>query len=302
MMAFLVLAFVVPQMDCVAIQHEKVLGKDLASAVPALQALAADGEFGPAPLPGNKRVFERRELARIAAENQIAAVPDRDVCFAWATKQLARESIRNAMQLALGPRQVQIDVLDRSLWPAPEGEIVFPLSSLTLNANGIALWRGFVRYGTARRFDIWARARISVTETRVIATQKISGGRPVAAAQIGTETYEGALTRERPYACVQDVVGFIPKFDLLPGTVLTDRLLDAPHDVERGETLAVTAQIGLARVEAECVAEDSGRAGTIIPVHNARSGRRLRVLVEGKGKAVVASSDALGLLAEDSRR
>jgi flagella basal body P-ring formation protein FlgA len=94
----------------------------------------------------------------------------------------------------------------------------------------------------------------------------------------------------------------ISKFDIPAGTTLTRQLLDIPHDVERGDTLTVISAIGRARVEAECIADQSGRAGSIIAVHNARSGRRFRVLIQAKGRAVVASSDALGLIAEDLRR
>ena len=94
----------------------------------------------------------------------------------------------------------------------------------------------------------------------------------------------------------------ITKFDLPAGTLLTKRLLEAPHDVERGDSLVVIAETGRARVEAQCIAEENGRTGDIIRVVNARSGRHFRALIEGKNKAVIASTDALGLIAEDVKR
>jgi flagella basal body P-ring formation protein FlgA len=302
MMLLLMLAAVTPLDGCRAIQHDQILGRDLATAVPALQTLASESVFGPAPLPGNTRVFQIRELRRIATENRIQADFAQDVCFVWATKPLSRDSLVEAMTKALLPRQVRIEILDQSAWPAPDGEIYFPRSSMSLGAGGIALWRGYISYAPARRFEIWARARISVKETHFIAAEKLVAGQRLAPIQLKSESYDGAFTREEPFMAMDQILGMMPKFDIPAGTMLTRQLLDIPHDIERGDTLTVVSEIGRARVEAECIAEQSGRAGSVIAVHNARSGRHFRVIVQAKGKAVVASSDALGLIAEDLRR
>lgn len=298
-MLFFLLAIVSPPTGCQPIEHDHILGRDLALAAPALQNLASDADFGLAPVPGSVRVFEIRELKRIAAANRIEADFSRNVCFAWQTNALSRESLAEAMRKALAPRDVQIEVVDQSLWPVPNGELCFPQASLSLGGSGADLWRGYVKYGSGRRFDIWARARITVKENRLVAAEKLYSGSTVSASQLSSELYQGALDREEPYTDTKQVVGLIAKFDIPAGTILTPKILDVPHDVERGATLTVVAEIGRARVEAQCIAEESGRAGTTIAVHNARSGRRFRAMISAKGKAVVASSDALGLIAED---
>jgi flagella basal body P-ring formation protein FlgA len=302
MMLFLLLAASTSVSGCVAIEHDRILGKDLALAAPALAALAPDSDWGPAPLPGSTRAFPLRELKRIAVASHMQADVRSDVCFVWATNPLSPEALIEAMKKALAPRNVKIDLVEQSLWPAPRGEISFPLSSLSLGANGSVLWRGYVSYAGTRRFDIWARARIAVKENHLLTTEKIAAGRPLSALHIRTEPYEGALTREEPMTSAEDALGLIAKFDLAPGTLLTRRLLDLPHDVERGGTVTVVAESGHAHVEAQCIADESGRAGDIIPVHNARSGRHFRALLETRGKAVVASGDGLGLIAEDKTR
>ena len=302
MIWFILLAVAAPFSGCQPLQQDHIFGRDLARAVPELGRLAPDADLGPAPIPGSARVFQVRELRRIAAANQIDAQPLHDVCFAWVTKPVPRQSIEDAMRRALAPREVHIEVLEQSLWPAPEGEIVFSPSSLSLGANGIVLWHGYIAYAPARRFDVWARAKISVKENRLITTEKVASGHPLGAAQLRSEIYEGALTRTEPFTSIEQVLGLRPKFDLPAGTVLTRELLELPYDVERGDTLSVASQNGHARVLAECIAEENGRVGDTIPVHNARSGRRFRALIDGKGKAIVASTDALGLLADDARR
>jgi flagella basal body P-ring formation protein FlgA len=302
MMPFFILAAVIPLSGCRAIQHGQILGRDLASAAPELQALPPDSDFGAAPLPGSTRVFQVRELRRIAAENRIQADFSQDVCFVWRMRQLSRESVAEAMRKALAPRNVRIEILDQSSWPAPDGELCFARSGMSLGSGGVALWRGYVSYASTRRFEVWARARISVKETHFTTTEKLVAGHPLVAVQLKSESYDGALTREEPFTAIEQVLGMIPKFDISAGTMLSRQLLDVPHDIERGDPLTVVAEIGRARVEAACVAEESGRAGSIIAVHNARTGRRFRVVVQARGKAVVLSTDALGLFAEDVRQ
>jgi flagella basal body P-ring formation protein FlgA len=303
MMLFLMLAAALPASACSSIEHDRILGRDLAAAVPALQGLAPDSDWGPAPSPGSKRLFEVRELKRIALTAKVQADFSSGACFTWTTKPLDPEALKNAMKKAVAPRNVAIELVDHSLWPAPEGEISFPISSLSLGSDGTALWHGYVTYSNTRRFDIWARARLTVKETHFFTTDKIASARAISLADLRSELYEGALTREEPITDAQQAVGLIARFDLPSGTLLTRRVLDYPHDVERGDTLTVTVQTGHARVEAQCIADESGRAGYTIAVHNARSGRHFRALLQAKGKAIVASSDALGLVAtaEDIR-
>jgi flagella basal body P-ring formation protein FlgA len=302
MMLFLLLAATAPMSGCVALQHDHILGRDLAAAVPAFAALSPESDFGLAPLPGSMRVFPARELKRIAVERGIQAGFANDVCFVWVAKPLTQGALLDAMTKSLAPRRVSIEILDQSSWPAPIGDICLPRSSMSLSSAGIALWRGYVNYAGTRRFDIWVRARISVKENHLVTIAKIPAGHVLSATQFKSDPYDGAFKRDEPFTDADQVVGLIAKFDISPGTLLTKRLLDVPHDIERGDALTVIAETGRARVEAQCIAEESGRAGDIIPVHNARSGRRFRVLIQARGKAVIASSDALGLIATDVNR
>lgn len=247
-------------------------------------------------------MFPIRELKRIAAEQKIQADFSKDVCFAWATKPLNRDALMMAMKKTLEPRRVTIEILDQSSWPAPNGEICFPRSSMTWSSEGTVLWRGYISYSLTRRFEIWVRARISVEEDHFVTIERIAAGRALSITQVKTEPYNNILTREKLFTAADQFIGMVTKFDLFAGTLLTKQLLDAPHDIERGDSLIVIAESGRARVEAQCIAEESGRAGDIIRVENSHSGRHFRALVAGKGKAIVASTDALGLIAEGVKR
>jgi flagella basal body P-ring formation protein FlgA len=298
----LILAAITSLSDCHVIRQDHIFGRDLAAAVSGLTALSPASDFGLAPIPGHPRVFQAAELRRIAAANHINAEITDKVCFVWSMKVPSQELLLNAMKRSFGSRQVQLEFVDQSRWPAPEGEVSFPLSSLTLSTSGQAVWRGYVSYASNRRFEIWASIRISVRELHVIAAEKLESGRPLRASQLKLETYYGAITRDEPLTGLDEVVGLLPRFDISAGKTLTRDLLEIPKVVQRGDTLTVATESAHARVEAECIAEESGPSGAIIAVHNSRSGRKFRVQIQAKGKAIVAFSDALGLIAEGALR
>ena len=53
------------------------------------------------------------------------------------------------------------------------------------------LWRGYVRYGTAGDFPVWAKVRITATITRVVAAANIPSGKPIQANQVRLESCRG---------------------------------------------------------------------------------------------------------------
>lgn len=298
MMLLLLALAVAPGSACVPIDHEHILGRDLARANSAFTALPTDMDLGLAPAVGTARVMPARELQRIADAHAIRAQFSDDVCFSWATRPLSIEAIAHAMEKALLPRRVHVDVLDQSSWPVPDGDVVFHPSGLTFGLNGIAFWRGYVNYGLSRHFSVWARVRVTVQENHLFAADKIEAGEQFSAAKLRAEAYDGVLTREDPFTDLRDLNGQIAKFDIAPGALITRPMARVPHTVERGDAVTVTSTRGSARVEAQCIADESGGMASVITVHNARTGRRLRVLVEAKNKAILASDDALGLTTE----
>jgi flagella basal body P-ring formation protein FlgA len=64
-------------------------------------------------------------------------------------------------------------------------------------------------------------------------------------------------------------------------------MLEAPNDVERGQTVAVEVHSGGAVVKAEAKAESAGHRGETIPVRNITSGTLFRAEIEGKGRVLV---------------
>jgi hypothetical protein len=152
-MMLLVLWSVFSFAGCLSVSGDKITAKDLARAVPEFAALPENVSIGFAPLPGAHRGFSGADVQRIAAEYGIKTEFRGWLCFEWPMQRLERADLLKAMRETLGGDGVEIE--DFSLFPAPPGTIVFPVTGL--NAS---MWRGYVQYGGDKRFNIWAKVRL----------------------------------------------------------------------------------------------------------------------------------------------
>ncbi len=301
MMLPVLLAVLAPPLACHAIDADRIYARDLAAAVPLFASISPDIEIGFAPAPGGQRVFSRAELRRIAQAHHIAGDIAGDVCFRWRVAVLSRESILAAMNESLKGRSGRIEITDQSLSAAPNGKLVFPLSGLCGFSAEPVIWRGYVLYGINHRFSTWARARISVKESRLLAAGTLTAGEPVGPAQVRVDNYEGPLSRQDPITDLKDAIGMIARFDISPGTLLTRSMLDKPKEVERGDLVQVVVETSRTHIESQGVAEQAGRSGAVITVRNAQSGRKYRGRIEDKDKVLVVPGGPVGLVAEDSK-
>ncbi len=286
---------------CYPINTDRIYARDLAAALPVFGSLSPDLEVGFAAAPGQQRMFHVAELRHIALTNHLQGDIAENVCFAWPTEVPARERISVAMHATLKGRNPSIEILDQSLVAAPKGELVFPLSGLCGFSAEPVIWRGYVAYGANQRFSIWARARVSVKETRLVVVDDLVADQAVGVNQLRVDTYEGPLSRQDTVADLKDAVGMMARFDVAAGTVLTKSMLEKAKEVERGDTVAVIVETAGTRIEAEGVAEQAGRTGAVITVRNAKSGSKFRARVEDKDKVLVVPGGPFGLVTEGSK-
>jgi flagella basal body P-ring formation protein FlgA len=297
MLAFL-LAVLTP-LGCQTVSSDWIHGQDLAKAVPALATMPADAKIGPAPLPGQQRVFRVPELKRIAHAYRLTREPGEEVCFAWETAVPEREVMRAAMARALAGRDAQIDIVEASRLPVPKGELQFPLSGLTLAANHDAtLWRGYVQYGETRRFPVWARVLVTVGEQHLVAVKDFEPGQLLARNSVRVENYQGPLLREHYLRDPSEVEGMLLRGPIRAGSPLLGTMLETPFEVNRGDMVNAIVQNGAARLEVQARAEDNGRKGQVITMRNLRSGRLFRARVVEKGTVLVVPGGPIGLALE----
>jgi flagella basal body P-ring formation protein FlgA len=283
---------------CHPVHSDRIYARDLAQASPAFAVLPPDLPIGFSPVPGMRRVIPAVELRRIAAANGITPTSSlAPVCFAWPVALPSRQALLEAMQKALAARHPKIEILEQTQALAPPGKIVFPLSGLSAFSDGPVVWRGYVEYAPAHRFPLWARVLIRVQENHIITNESVHAGERLRAAQLRLEHYEGPPTLDPPVASLQEAVGMVARFEIRAGTVLTNRLLEAPKEVERGDTVSVLVKMPGASIEAAGVAEQSGTRGSLILVRNAKSGKKFRAVVEDQDKVFVIPQPPVGLTA-----
>jgi flagella basal body P-ring formation protein FlgA len=260
---------------------EAITAGDLVPSWPALRAIAAETALGLAPAPGVERIFRASDLQRIAARFQIPDIPAAPICIHRPVAPIDPERMLEAMHKAIpGAR---IEILESSRYRAPAGEIVFERSALRRNG----MWPGHIVYGRARRFAIWARVQASVTMTRVVATEPLRAGLPIAAAQVSLQTAAAAPGDYAAAQSLDQVIGRIPVRTVAAGAPIARNLLAEPDDIHRGDTVQVEVQRGAARLELQAQAEANGRVGQRISLRNPESGRRFQARVAGKGKVTI---------------
>jgi len=275
---------------CTMIDGDQILGSDLARAFPAFRLVPPNTPIAPAPLPGGLRTFSEPELETLGARFglRIPAL-SQAVCFRVATAPVDREAVVSAMQRTLQMPEARIELAEVSTDPAPPGAIRFPIEGLTRPAlpDGPAFWRGEVVAG-ARHFNIWARVRIMVPTTRLVAAEELRQNVPVQAKQIRAEVIEGfpPVTKTAPVT-PESLVGLLPQRNISAGSEVKPENLTRPFDVARGDMVRVEVRLGRAHLNLSGRAESAGRMGDMIPVRNPESSRIFQARVEGKDRVLV---------------
>lgn len=276
--------------NCIGVDSDRILASHLAERIPAFAGVPPDLQLGFAANPGLRRVFEAAELERILAARGVTAAIDSRVCFEWKLNPLDSEALGAAMTASLAAvygAASRVEVIEFSKAPAPEGEMIFPLTTLPSRITGApAIWRGHVRYSGNRRFDVWARVRIHVPCMHVVATEPLPSATPIAGNQIHAEACDGIPDRNAVLS-TDEVIGRVPRRHIPAGGRVLRPILDRAMDVARGELVRVEVRTGAARIEMEGKAETAGRVGDRIPIRNSSSGRVFRGLVTAPGRVVL---------------
>jgi len=301
MMLPLLLAIALPAPTCRPIDAERIYARDLAAAIPLFASLPPDLAIGYSPAPGWQRTFHAGELQRLARANHLDGAIARDVCFAWNMAVPEPGAIIASMKKALEPRDVRIELIDQARFPAPAGELVFPLAGASVRSAAPVLWRGYVSYAGDKRFTIWAKVLISVKGTRVLAAHQLNAQEPIGAGDVREEPYEGPLLSTDALTCARAAIGKLARRTIAAGDPLFESLLEPAKDVARGDTVKVEVRGESTLIETAGVAEEAGNRGATITVRNLTSGRKFRARVEDKDKVSVVPGAAAGLIARDQK-
>jgi len=293
--AILLLAAAIQASPCLPVSGDTIRAADLVEAVPAFADLPAGLSLGYAPTPGATRVFRAQDIEKIAAQEGVTLEQRDDVCFEWRLRSPSEEEFHAAITAALGSPDVSIEVLETSRYPAPPGEMTFPLSSLRppphADPDRPVLWKGYIEHGARRRFAVWARVRLTADITRVVTTEPVQAGSRIRPEQVTVESCQCFPFDDGFARTPEDVVGRISRQPLQAGELISIRSIDRPLDVDRGDSIMIEVRNGSAVIKAEGRAETRGRRGDTILVRNDTSGKKFRATVTGPKQAILALSE-----------
>ena len=275
---------------CLPVSSDRILVRDLATAVPVFAAAPPAEVLGYAPLPGQRRWFSAADLERLARRFGLAHPKvDGGVCFEWPTAPLTAAVVREALHAAAP--LARLELLDFSRQPAPVGKVEFPLRGIRTGARwqgGEAyIWRGRVKYAAGRSFPIWAKVTGGEPSRRVVAKEKLPARKIISAEQLFVEEYLRLPATPAGFAGqLEQVAGRVPRRSIEAGKPVETAWLDDAPVVMKGEHVTVEVRAGSMKLSLAAVSETGGRKGETVLLRNPSSGKRFRARMEQKGRAV----------------
>ncbi len=196
---------------------------------------------------------------------------------------------------------MKIELLDFSRIPMPEGQI--QLSPRTLPAAGGSsshgvLLRGAVHYGERQSVPFWARVRISMPRSVVVARRAIRGGATITSSDVEMKPVrENPFTRQESVSA-EAVTGMIARRSLKAGERIYGSFLSAPPAVKRGDDVEVTAHWGGTFLRLQAKAVNPAAVGERVLLINPLNGSRFSAKVTDKGTAMLGE----GIRTDDANR
>jgi flagella basal body P-ring formation protein FlgA len=273
---------------CHAVDGDQVLMSDLALVDPRFAAAPGGQAAGFAPQPGGKRTFWPGELIRMAERNGIATSdPFQQMCFELRTRVIAPEDVAGAVR-TWAPQQARIEVLEQSRFPAPLGKLVFEQPQVPREArDGSMLLRGYVLYRGSQRFPVWAKVRVRMRRTLVIAAADIQPGEEIAPEMLRTEEREAGIAPAGFASSTAELVGSLAKTRISAGMPLLLSQFEKAPEVTHGASVKVEVRDGAAVLFFDARAETSGHTGDSVSVINPATNKTFKAKVVGKNSVLV---------------
>lgn len=292
---------------CIAVAGSQIRARDLSRVIPLFASLPEDTVLALAPAPGARRLLRPPMLEAIAARQGISLAsplsarasvrnPGSEICIervAAVVREVAlREVLDRAVKEALPDDRVQIELLDFSRYPVPEGPLEFSPAGLAvagvIRPEQPVIWKGCVRDPDSRRsVPVWARVRLITIRPALEAVALLPPGRPLSAAQLRLVDRKTFAFTKPPLAQADQVIGLVPKRLLRPGDILRSEDLMPRREVEAGDPVSISVSAGALELKLPGKAESGGTLGDGVAVTTATTGRRFRATVAGPARVRV---------------
>lgn len=203
-------------------------------------------------------------------------------------RTLEGEQLLPAMRKALASPAIQIEIVEVSHFPVPDGAIEFARKDLTAPSSPRtpARWRGSILSADGHRFSIWADVHLTASCHRVIAAEALPPDMPIRGSQLREESYEGFPSEACSWQA-EEAVGLAPNRTIPANSPLSREFLVQPPAVHKGDDVIAEYRTAAVRLTLSVVAERNGRVGETIPVLNPSSHKVFQARVAGPGTVAV---------------
>jgi flagella basal body P-ring formation protein FlgA len=290
---------------CLAVSTDKILVRDLATAISLFRDADQDSVIGFSPFPGTTRVLSSRDVLLAARRFGLEFSPSEAVpslCVERVVAPLSIHDLRTALWSALDgtSEEVHLEIIEFSNKRVPPGRLVFPLAGLNrppANQPGApVIWTGKLIYDGQSSLSVWAKVRISVERQVFLAKRAISERNLIQEDDVATAVVTEFPWPPHPSLPSSAIIGKVARHAIPVGTRISPDGLDDADAVRRGDILHVKVISGAAIIGLDAVAQSSGTKGERILVHNLSTGKPFRAVIEDREHAMVDATPASGSL------
>jgi flagella basal body P-ring formation protein FlgA len=293
---FLLLTVQAGAAECVAVEGSAVPVSAFLTFVDPAPALPMDWILTSTPDPGTRRWITAAEMRQwgLSPRESLAAA---GVCVERQQHPLQSEEVMREIQVALqqdhgGAHLAGITSVQPLL--VPKGHLRLPASGFQLlsDSSGFCsfLWRGAVEFDSHRLIGVRILGRYQAETVRYVAKRNLQPGDVLSASDYEVTAKAGCSRGAEGEPASPE--GSIIRRALNEGDKIDAAVLRAPTVVEQGTAVRVIALAGGASVTIEAIAEKPGRRGESVFVQNKETGKRIRVLLTGRGEASAAVAGA----------
>jgi flagella basal body P-ring formation protein FlgA len=275
--------------ECVAVEGPAVRVSALAPFIDQAPAQQMDRVLASTPDPGTRRWITAAEMHRWGL-SPLESLAAPGVCIERRLRPIRSEDVSHELQVALqqgDPRAQLAGITSIQPLLVPEGHLSWPSAGFRLLSSNDGscsfLWQGELEFDPHRLMAVRVLGRYRAEIVRLVATRNLQTGDVLSASDYERITEPGCPRSAG--AKVPPPEGFVMRRALNKGDDIESLMLKAPSVVEGGTTVRVVASSGGASVTIEAIAENPGRRGDSIFVRTRESGKRIRVLLTGKGEA-----------------
>ncbi len=242
-------------------------------------------QLAAAPTPGTSQVWTPQHLGvKLAATGADFSevswnLPEKIILTSSAQTvrgSLLQQKALEALRSKVGKDDSDLEIAlldDVSDIIVPPGEVEIKIDfPATLNYNGFNSARAVVWVDGKPQSRTYVKLEMRLYRDVVVAERVIMAGQILKPDDIGLERMAvGGLSRY--YTDPAKLQGLAAKRLINPGVILTERLLEKPLLIKRGNPVNLVAQVGAMRIVTAGQALQDGRSGQLIKVLNLSSNR-----------------------------